>query len=244
MFGNGKITLLAGFAFVGLLCSTSAYAQDAAVKTFDWTGPYAGVVLGAGTTQQTTPNYYYGDAYGSTTDTGAGGTLGATLGYNMQQGSFVYGVEADYSASSLGIDPYDGYYYSGYYGHVGEWNNLATLRVRAGLALDNTLVYMTGGLASADVNQKYCYYGVDGSNCSNADTNEYDSAVSGRQSGYAFGAGVEHAFTDKISLKAEYLYVGIPDHHNETGYSKDNGYLNQSWSSSANIFRVGLNFRF
>jgi outer membrane immunogenic protein len=237
-----KTTLIAA-ATLGavLLGSTASYAQDAAAKAFNWTGPYAGVVLGAGTTQQTTPNYYYGDGYGSTTDTGHGGTLGATLGYNAQEGNFVYGVEADYSTSSLGIDPYDAYYYNGYYGHVGEWNNLATLRLRAGLALDTTLVYMTAGLASADVNQKYCYSGVDGSNC---DSSDYDSAVSGRQSGYAFGAGVEHAFTDKISLKAEYLYVGIPDHHNETGYNAENDYNNQSWSSSANMVRVGLNFRF
>ena len=73
----------------------------------------------------------------------AGGILG---GWNYQIDSFVMGIEGDWAFGGTvatndepGIDT------------DLSFNNIATLRARAGLAFDNTLLYVTGGLAAVDM---------------------------------------------------------------------------------------------
>ena len=75
------------------------------------------------------------------------------LGYNWQQGSFVYGLEGDWSW----IGARTSYLLPGINGGGADLSSsfdlnwLATLRGRAGLALDATLVYVTGGAAVGHV---------------------------------------------------------------------------------------------
>ena len=83
--------------------------------------------------------------------TRTGGTVGALLGHNWQQGNFVYGLEGDWS------------WLGGIKTSIGDaeisksfdvrW--VGTLRGRAGLAFDATLVYITGGLAFGRVDNSF-----------------------------------------------------------------------------------------
>ncbi|HOV04543.1 MAG TPA: outer membrane beta-barrel protein, partial [Kaistiaceae bacterium] len=116
----------------------------------------------------------------------AGGLL---AGINYQVGQLVVGFEGDYTGTNFnGRSAFPG---SAIRGDI-DW--MATLRGRAGLAVDRYLVYGTGGLALADV--ALAGYGTaDGANLT----------------GWTLGAGVEAAVTDNVVVRAEYLYTNFPE---------------------------------
>ena len=82
----------------------------------------------------------------------AGGTVGA----NLQFGAGVIGLEGDIMWSSLDVSE-AGYYTGDYYVMHSDWDWLATLRARAGVAVDRALIYVTGGLAIVDRKNSFCY---------------------------------------------------------------------------------------
>ncbi len=79
-----------------------------------------------------------------------------------------------------------------------SFNNIATLRARAGFALDNTLLYVTGGLAAVDME-----FG--------AVMVQPPQSDSQWVYGWTAGGGLEHAFTQNFSGRIEYLYVDLHD---------------------------------
>jgi len=87
---------------------------------------------------------------------------------------------------------------SGSNGVAGAYSNkidsLVTARARAGVALDRALLYVTAGYAGADDKVSTT---LPGAGVSSSDW----------RSGGAFGAGIEYAFTNNISAKAEYIYA-------------------------------------
>ncbi len=78
--------------------------------------------------------------------------LGAQLGYNWQVRSFVFGMEAD--GSWINADTYNRRLDIGennnFYHESGEMDWFGTVRGRAGFAVQNLLIYVTGGAAFAD----------------------------------------------------------------------------------------------
>jgi outer membrane immunogenic protein len=77
------------------------------------------------------------------------------------------------------------------------------------------------------------------------DANE-SNFYQGWKTGYVVGAGVEHAFTPRLSGKIEYLYAdGFGSESGMTGTV--NGYSRQDYTheiGSINIIRAGLNYKF
>ncbi|MCA3574786.1 MAG: porin family protein [Aestuariivirga sp.] len=214
-------------------------ATSVAIDTaYDWSGIYAGVVAGGGMYSQITPGYYTTD-YFSMDRTGWGALVGGTLGVNFQRDNLVFGVEGDLSWTSLGVDQQPAGNDPDDYLTEGRWNGLGTLRARAGLAADRTLVYATAGLAFVNVDQSFCYDNGCGSN-----NGEYDLEHEGWKTGFAAGVGVEHAFSEHMTAKLEYLYVGLPEAGESSKYLDDNDYAELHFSSYANLVRLGLNYRF
>lgn len=77
-------------------------------------------------------------------------------------------------------------------------NLLSTMRGRVGyLVTPNTLVFGTGGAAFAQAD-----FTVSASGGANTVTTQSTTLR-----GVAFGAGFEHAFSPRMSFKADYLYV-------------------------------------
>jgi outer membrane immunogenic protein len=80
--------------------------------------------------------------------------------------------------------------------------SLNSIRARLGLAFDDTLIYAVGGAAFVD---------------SKFSTDDYPTGTgyaandSKWLTGYVIGGGIEHAFTDRISARLEYTYMGLPD---------------------------------
>jgi outer membrane immunogenic protein len=135
-------------------------------------------------------------------------------------------------------------------------NSIGTLRGRAGLLWgDNTLVYVTGGLAFANAtatstfNQTLVGPAVGGST-------GFPGAGSLTQElfGPTIGGGIEWKWTANWSVKAEYLYADLGNlvvnanafniAQNTTGLNF--GVANAQTSSHVheNIARVGINYRF
>jgi outer membrane immunogenic protein len=184
-----KILLASGFLFAA---AGGAFAADAVVyepapvapadSVFIWTGGYVGIQGG----------YGWADADFSVPDFGFNGNIdpdsgfvGGLVGFNYQSGSFVGGIEADVNYSGLNDD----------FSVLGEdvdaeINWFGSIRGRAGFAFDRTLVFGTAGVAFAGAD-------VDTDNFSNDSTSF---------TGWTVGAGVEHAFIDNWTVRAEYRY--------------------------------------
>ena len=74
--------------------------------------------------------------------------LGVQAGYDWQDRYFVYGVAADWTWTNMKSSTIGN---SGSLSWENKVNWLASFRGRAGLALDTNLLYVTGGVALADI---------------------------------------------------------------------------------------------
>ncbi|HEY6380901.1 MAG TPA: outer membrane beta-barrel protein, partial [Pseudolabrys sp.] len=134
-----------------------------------------------------------------------GGTVGGLLGYNWQQGNFVNGLEGDWSwigartSQLAALNTFESLSTSF------DVNWLATLRGRAGLAFDSTLVYVTGGVAFGHANNRFNLIFTPSSGPSLvASFTENKTKV-----GWTAGVGVEHMFSQHWTARAEFRYVDL-----------------------------------
>ncbi len=238
-----KKFLLATVSVVAMSCVSRAADLPAAMPTKErmyapspvatWDGAYIGVQGGVVRRNATfelfgvigLPVRQAGDE--------TGGTGGILAGYNWQQGNYVYGLEGDWSwigAKSSHLTP--GIYSSAY-----DVNWLATIRGRAGYAIDSTLLYFTGGAAFGHVkNDVVVFSGPDVF---------ISTAQSQTKVGWTIGAGVEHQFAPQWAARAEFRYVDLgktggpcaPGTGNCTGYRGE-------FSNTLMMGLVGLNYKF
>ena len=179
--------------------SAPAYAP-AGIRSYSWMGPYLGFNVG----------YQWGRVSNNpTTPSGvAGGIQG---GYNFQSGQFVFGAETDFQFSAA-EDTFAAWKFAN------PW--FGTIRGRAGYALNNVLLYGTGGFA----------YGGGYGRLAGAGSENHTHV------GWAAGLGIEVGITPNWSARAEYLYVDL----NERGYTvvgTANGF-------ESSLLRFGVNYRF
>lgn len=207
---------------------------------WNWTGLYFGGNVGYGFTdvgssldRVTAP----ADALGSTgvlTSDGAFG--GVQLGYNWQRERLVFGLETDFQFADMQDSAFGNY--SGNPAFAGgatadiDW--FGTLRGRVGITSGQTLFYLTGGLAYADVDFAQAGFGLGTA-----------IAVSDDKTmlGYALGGGIEHAIAPNVSLKLEYQYLDFGDA--KFAGTDLNG---DSYSSKVDVdmhtVRAGVNYKF
>ena len=196
-----------------------APAQYAPAYVPSWTGSYLGINggYGAGTSRWTdTATGASSGSFGVD-----GGMVGGTLGYNMQLGTVVLGLEGDIDWSSLKGST------STNCGSgcrtANDW--LGTARGRIGYAFDRFMPFVSGGLAYGQVK-----------GATPGGTGFSDTAL-----GWTAGAGVEYSFLTKWSAKLEYLYTDL-------GNARCNGACSGAdpfdARFNANLVRAGLNYRF
>ena len=210
----GALALIAAPALAADLPRRSAAVAPApayAAPIFTWSGFYVGAQVGYGWGKDKA-------TYGATAvSTSPDGILGGVhAGYNWQSGAFVYGVEADLEYANqkdkavVGVNSYNS-----------KIGTSGSLRLRAGYAFDRTLLYVTGGLAGADISH---------ANLTGAVKN------SGAEYGWTLGAGLEHALTQNWSARAEYRY-------SDFGKSKWAAGVNKADTTDHTV-RIGLSYRF
>lgn len=199
------------------LTSASAVAADfgdveplavpdavAAEPANDWSGFYLGALLG----------YTWGEAEsGEFADVESDGIEGGGyLGANWQLGNFVLGAEGDVLASAVEGDD-DGL--------SAEQGLNGSLRGRAGIALDQFLLYGTAGLAVTEAE-------VTGGG-------DRDDAT---LLGWTAGAGAETMLTDSITARVEYRYSDYEDETFTLGGDEGNG------DFATSTVRAGVGFKF
>jgi outer membrane immunogenic protein len=186
------------------------------VVPVSWTGFYVGLNGGYG--------------WGQSNWNGVGGNFqvspkgwlgGGTLGYNLQTGAWVWGIEGD--IDYMDLNGTAGTAFCATCTFKDTW--LGTIRGRIGYSFDRLLPYLTGGWAYGNM-----YMTANG------------GSASGTKQGWTAGAGLEYAFSRNWSTKIEYLYVDLGTAtcaQAACGFAAD-----KSVDFTANIVRVGLNYRF
>lgn len=242
--------LVGASAAAVLALSTAGHAADAiatepvvVTSAHDWSGFYFGVHAGygSGSTSARTTLLDYGVPYDVPVNSSfdVDGFLGGVqAGFNMQMDQFVLGIEGEYTAldvkGDFNFDTTRPEAVSG-----GRLDSVAALKARAGFAFDRTMVFGTAGYAAGWTK------GFSNNLWSSAPA--VDSATGkGTVHGYVVGVGVEHAFTDKISLKAEYNYYGFSrgDFDMISSAFPNGTVLRTEPKTNLNIFKVGLNYHF
>ncbi len=211
-----------------------APVQPTAPAPYSWAGFYLGIEGGGGWADTRHANALNGIHSGNVGI--SGGLLGGTYGYNVQLGSWVFGLEGDFSWSGI-HKTFDDSVPDQFFCMVPEsplkcvtnlrW--LGTDRARVGYAWDRLLVYGTAGIA----------YGKIEGTLVNAPF--LVTAGDNTRAGFIFGAGVEWALAPAWSLKAEYLHSDLG---NQTTYSVITTVPENVSLTNINIVRVGINYHF
>jgi len=182
----------------------STKAPAYAAPTFSWTGFYVGANVGGGTLSDPGLN---SEGSAGTTVGGKGAIAGGQIGYNYQDGNWVFGVEGEGYWSNI-KNSLDQTFVNSNTGAVTGTANTTfenradyTIAGRVGLAFDRTLVFAKGGWAWGD----YRF----GSSFNDVFTPAFNSVTSGKTTldGAMFGVGIEHALTRNWTIKFEYDYI-------------------------------------
>ena len=151
-----------------------------------------------------------------------GAVAGGTLGYNLQTGAWVWGIEGDFDYSWIkGTDTTT----CGGPGCETQNNWLPTGRLRVGYAWDRLLPYITGGAAGGNIKLGGGGLGTE----------------SKTKIGWTAGAGLEYAFLGAWSAKLEYLYVDLGGAECDAATC---GGATIDGSFKTSLVRVGVNYRF
>ena len=161
-------------------------------------------------------------------------TAGAQVGYNLQKGCTVFGIEADWNWADLNSD-------TRLFPHLPglvddslrtRIDNFGTIRTRTGIVVDQLLLYVTGGLAWADTRQSV-----------------HESSFAERFSandtrwGWTAGFGTEYALAPGVSLTSDVLYLSFND-QDHTFNSPSFGRFQIKTDEEIWVARMGLNIRF
>lgn len=133
------------------------------------------------------------------------------------------GAELSYTFT----DNEDALTYSGNVKVANELNSVLSLRGRAGLAVDNALVYMTLGVAQMDAEHDW----NDGVN------DRFRASTDGL--GAIYGLGIEAKLNDQLSIRGEFLNAKSP---NEAGKSINGDQF--TFTSEYSAINIGANFLF
>lgn len=217
------VVLISGTAMAADAIVYNEPAPVMEVNTFSWEGAYVGANAG----------YGFGKMKEDDISIKPRGFVGGVqAGYNWQFNQIVAGIEADFQGSTMKktVTEYDADtdLTASATGKV-QWFGTVRGRLGANVA-ERTMLYGTAGLAYGKVKVDAA---LDG---------ETVAAVSKNRAGWTAGAGLEHALTDNVTLKTEYLYtdLGKVSLKGVNGYTVDDTRISTKFST----VRVGVNYKF
>lgn len=221
-----RTTLLSSVCVLAISAG-AAQAQSLPAPAGGWAGGYAGGLLGAGFSMNrfTDSGAAIGPAGTTYSNNPVGVALGLYAGYNWQVSpTGVVGVEADltYNTAS-GSTP-------------GIWGGTVTakaqfagsLRVRAGVTVDRTLLYVTAGLALGNPSQRAVWGAPQGE-------------INSLRVGFAVGAGAEYMVSRNWTVRFEAIYYDFGS--SRATDLTNNGYVFPTRASQIQA-RVGAAYRF
>jgi outer membrane immunogenic protein len=226
-----------------LLAGIAAAFFWGAPASAQWSGPSAGGSAGGGWGNSGQTDAGFGS--GNNSDghyTISGGLIGGTLGYNWQNGPWVFGVETDYSWANIKGQS-DACGSAPLHPCGTKLESFGTVRARIGMPMGGAsapyglptkaapiptrgfLPYITGGFAFGDVNGWDSLTPASGSKM---------------YTGWTIGAGIEWQLQSNWSAKIEYLYADLGKRQL---FDVVPG-VPETVSVNVNVVRVGLNYKF
>ena len=163
-------------------------------------------------------------------------TAGGLLGYNYQIDKIVLGAEADINYLGFSDDNkenllFEGLDYTTKTSFEADW--FGTIRGRLGFAIDNVLLYGTGGAAYGHMNAK--------GSISNSQGTVWNGSADDTNWGWTVGGGAEYGI-DNWSLGLEYLYVDLGS--GDYKATAANGVLKGSADYAFSTVRATVKYRF
>lgn len=265
--------LLAATALTSSLAGLGLVPVAQGQELFDWSGFYLGGTMGVVvqtdtatvTYPDTTPagatgfTFFGNDLYldGLLQDTalptafkidGNGPAVGVTAGYNLQNGTFVYGVEGDVSVLKTKFSSASATSGSGdtTVTVTSSLDSLASLRVRGGVTVDRLLLFATAGIAGGNSTLSTTFDYADSGKAAQG-----SGSTSGLIGGVIAGVGAEYAASDKVSFKFETLYYSLRGRTvTASGSGTDFGSpetlspFTVTGNPSGLVLRAGANFHF
>jgi len=258
--------LLGSVAVLALVAGGSANATE----QWTWTGVYAGANLGYSWGRSATDTTFSNSTTGSVLSTSSstlnldGAIGGLQLGYNKQNGNWLWGFETDFQLSGQNGNA-DGTYTCSIaicqngnptfatapaaarpvaittFNQKLDW--FGTLRGRLGAAVTPAVVvYATGGLAYGHIKTDGTITGQTGAGATTSST----FGGSTTKAGWTVGAGVEWKVSGNWSAKVEYLYMDLGTVSTNGSLATNFIPLNTAFSSKItdNILRAGVNLKF
>ena len=207
----------------------------AAAAAYNWSGFYIGAHCGGawGRTKHTGDDGAYDEAGAESYSLSPDGLIcGGQIGFNVQQGSWLWGVEAQggYLGAKETIlelaspDNINEVKYSGY----------AALTGRLGIVNNNWLFYGKGGAAFARIRN----HAGDLDDATGAIDPSDAVNVSKWRFGWAAGGGIEWGFAPNWSVRAEYLFMHFGSHS-----AINSGGDTYTFRNQVHTATVGLNYR-
>ena len=206
-----------------------------ATPYYNWTGFYVGVNLGGSWGNTTAKEYdaFTHDQTARLNYSSSGVFGGVNFGYNFSpwNNNIVVGAAFDVMGGSDRARKSWGDFYIG-----SNLNFMATGQARVGVAIDQALIYVQGGLAIGN-QQAQLYFGGDRTNTGRFST------------GWTVGAGIEYALPPSltlggrpVSLYGDYRHIGWGTIHVDRPAAEPES--NYSMSRNLNMIVVGARIRF
>ncbi len=249
-----KKLLLVGIS-AAVLCGAPAFAAPPSAPVFNWSGFYVGVNAGGAWGREHEALVLTGlwlgnpevpgiQAAGSQGMHPSGFTGGGQLGFNIQSGPAVFGIEADINSLRLrghrfipNVPNASANTYS--FAATSDTDWMATVRGRAGFAIDRLLLYVTGGVAIIDdkFSQTLTQLNVAFSESGSASATKTVAIM---------GGGLEYALGNGWSFKGEYLYANLGTLAFHSAGNPPFGAFTGEHSNKlkVEIVRAGINYRF
>jgi outer membrane immunogenic protein len=235
--------LLLGLIAAIVLATTHAFAADLwapppmpykappppPTPAWDWTGFYIGVDVGAAwATDTVSPTIDDTGTFPRSNKLSTSGPLGgATIGFNYQLSSFVFGVEGDIGGLAIAnsiADP----------GLVGEFDSInngwyGDATGRLGFAFGPALLYGKGGWAFFNGQASTSLAGA-------------TATGTGMFTGWTYGGGLEYRLGGPWSAKIEYLHFAFGT--KDASLTDVVGVLPYANALSVDTVKFGLNYKF
>jgi outer membrane immunogenic protein len=274
-----KKLIAASAALIAFAAAGAASAADMAVKAPpmapvadpDWTGGYVGINGGYSWGRSSTNVTFFNSATGvaivpppgsitSSRFNLNGGVAGGQIGYNLQSGRWVFGLETDLqwsdergntnflcAATATGgvCLPGATFLPAGATGATLSYSQslqwFGTARGRVGVTLvPSVLAYVTGGLAYGSIKTSGNLSGFNPGGAAAALA--FNNSTT--KGGWTLGGGLETRLTDRWTGKIEYLYADYGTVSGAVVNTVAGIGANYSSRITDNVLRVGLNYHF
>jgi outer membrane immunogenic protein len=172
-----------------------------------------------------------------------GGMVGGQIGYNWTTCNTLWGIEVDGDWASAKATHQWFPNVAGNNSSVeSRFDGIVTARARTGVVLDSLALYLTGGVAAVHTRTTWntVFSAPFAALTQTAEVRDW-------RLGWVAGFGTEWAWSDRVSVRSEVLYVGVADREDTltvartVGASFPGGFTR---SDSMWITRIGLNYRF